>query len=192
MDKEENICIDNAIGKTTMHISTATCEQIIDQANKIWKIVLERMDDKKLTKKSTSQDSQKKELLNELQDSYKDFNISFPIVLRWMVEAKKYKAKVFKQYLLKYAKAEFKTSEDFVKMQAEYLVCIFENDNPHVSQKNINKFRDTTVNAMLEEDREFKKIYARIEKELEVEKQLSDQERRIRLVKLIKEGYINS
>ena len=152
-------------GVTTPH---STLEDIINIGNMIWNEVKDIKEPKKL---------------EIIQTKYGDFNNSFPLVLRWMVEMKKYNENVFKKYLMKHSTAKLDTRESFLRLQAEYLVLMFRSENKRCEHKKINDYREFVVKMLLDEDKEFMEIQKEVEEEMEKTKKENDIERRKQLYK---------
>ena len=148
--------------KASIDVPKKSLEEIVDIANDIWKEIKSSPEFKN--------DKQLDDLLKVLQDKYADFNNGFPIILRWMVQMRKYDRDAFKKYLMKHSTAELKTREDFLILQAEYLVFMFRNENKHIAENKIKEYRDYIIKMLLDEDKEFVKITKEVEKQFELDK----------------------
>jgi len=120
-------------------------------------------------------------LLETLQEEYKDFNTSFPLVLRWMVQMRKFNAKAFEKYLLKHAAAKLDTRVAFLELQAEYLVLMYREENRHPDEAFVRRYRASLVEQLVEEDKTFLKLQAQVEEDLEARAAEVDLDRRKRL-----------
>ena len=164
--------------KASVSTQRATPAEIVAIANQIWKRVLEanlREDD------TAGSDS----LLGELQGEFKDFNASFPLVLRWMVQMRKYRAKAFEKYLLKHASAKLDTREAFLELQAEYLVLLYREEHPHPDENFVRRYRESVVQHLLDEDKTFMALQKQVEEDMEKIEAAVDQDRRQRLYEFI-------
>lgn len=149
-------------------------DKIIDLGKKIW------IDVKKETK-NIKTDKEKDELYNILFNKYKDFASSFNIVFKWMVMMNIFNERAFKKYLYKYSSTNISSKKEFIIIQAEYLVFLYE-DSKHYDNKMVNRYRDYLIKQLLEEEEEFEKI----QKELESELNNLDNEKRKDLYEHIK------
>jgi hypothetical protein len=152
----------------------ATPAEIIKIAREIWKRVTE-------SKVAKEDDAANDRLLEVLQTDYKDFNISFPIVLRWMVQMRKFSAKAFEKYLLKHATAKLDTREEFLELQAEYLVLLHREENRHSDENVIRRYRASLVKQLLEEDKVFIEMQKQVETDFARQDTDNDRDRRKRL-----------
>ena len=80
-------------------------------------------------------------LLEALQAEFADFNKSFPLVLRWMVQMRKFRPKAFKKYLLKHASAKLDSRQAFLELQAEYLVLLYREEHSHPDERHVQQYR---------------------------------------------------
>jgi len=154
---------------------SATPDELVEIANKIWKQI-------KASKVDQSNFSDCDELLKKIQIEYHDFTISFPIVVRWAVQARQYSSVAFKKYLQQFAVKQIKTREEFLKNQAEYLILIFKEKANHPTKKDIDRYRDHIVAELLKEDEEFKQINKEVEEKMAADAVVADKDRRRILV----------
>jgi hypothetical protein len=166
----------NASAARTFSAKNATPDDIIKIANTIWSKVVSsgiKSDD----------DAGNDKLFESLHEEYKDFGTSFPLVLRWMVQARQYKPKALKLYLLKHASTELNSREDFLNLQAEYLVMLFREQQVHPTEAAINLYRTQVREFLLKEDKEFVEIQKQVEADLEAAEKKANLERRLELYK---------
>lgn len=124
-------------------------------------------------------------LLESLQTEFSDFSKSFPIVLRWMVQMKKFSAKAFEKYLLKHASATLNSREAFLELQADYLVLLYREEHKRPDENLVRRYRSSLIEQLLEEDKTFQKIQKQIEEELASQENVVDQDRRTRLCEFL-------
>jgi len=155
-----------------MEVSTkqkhVTPDEIVEIAKNIWKEITEsNIKDNDFAANET--------LLQSLHAKHKDFAMSFPIILRWMVHMRKFSTKALKMYLLKHESAKLDSAEAFLRLQAEYLVIIFRLDNAsaHIQESVVHKYREYVVKQLLDEEKEFNEVQAEVEKQMELDKQAS-------------------
>lgn len=153
----------------------AQIEEIAKTAKSIWKKIIEYY------LKGNNSD----ELLNNLQNEYNEFFLSFPLVLRWMVEMKQFKMQVFKAYLDKFINAEINSKTEFLKLQGDYLVMLFIDLNPAASKIKIAQYEEDITNYLLLEDETFKDIEEEAKEELKQETEKMTKEKKELLYNLI-------
>jgi len=158
----------------------ATPEELVRMAGKIWKEV-------KAERISLNDHRRLDEQLARLQKEYRDFATSFPVVLRWQVQMRKYNSVAFKRYLVKHASVELKTKEDFLRLQAEYLVHMFREENPHSGNHLVRRYRDNIVKQLLDEDKQFEQVQKQVDLEVAEMDKANDTERRTQLYNLLRQ-----
>lgn len=124
-------------------------------------------------------------LLETLQTKYKDFSTSFPLVLRWMVQMRKFHPEALKLYLMKHASTKLDSRESFLTLQAEYLVLLYRKTHRHADERFIKQYRKSVVEQLLEEDKAFADIQKEVEAEIAQKSTNNDQERRQLLYKML-------
>jgi hypothetical protein len=82
-----------------------------------------------------------------------------------MIQLKKYSTKAFKRFLIKYSNTDITSRKDFLTLQAEYLVYLFE-ENKHHDKKVINNYREFIIKQLLEEDEKMNNIIQEAEEEI--------------------------
>ena len=152
----------------------ATPEELVAMAKKIWG---------KVGKSGVAKEDDKGNdaLLEQLQAEFKDFNTSFPLVLRWMVQMRQFNAEALKKYLLMHASAKLDTREGFLKLQAEYLVLLYRETHRHPDEGFVRRYRESLVRQLLEEDKSFLKMQKQVEDDLAKQAVDYDIDRRQRL-----------
>lgn len=148
-------------------------DDLITLGNKIWKEVKNNPDIKN--------DKKAEEIYYTVYNKYRDFGSSFPLILRWMVQMHRYSEKAFRKFLMKYSTASLSSKKDFLILQADYIVYLYE-ENKHYDKKNVNAYRDFIIKQLLEEEEEIKHI----QQELTTELAVIDDEKRQRLYDYIK------
>ena len=134
-------------------------------ASTVWKTVKEAavsVDDKK----------QCELLLVDLYKQYHDFCHQYPIVVRWMVFQREFSKYSFKQFATKAAKKTLKKKEDFLEMQADYIVELYSSKHKRCPPNDLLEVRKNVLKQFLEEDEKFteaqeesKKIVSEMDKE---------------------------
>ena len=134
-----------------------------------------------LSKVDPHDDAGNDALLARLQKEFKEFSISFPLVLRWMVQLRKFKSRVFKTYLLKHAASALTTREAYLELQAEYLVLMYRAETNHPTEKAVQQYRKMVIDSLMKEDKDFMALNDQVEKEMADQMVSNDQDRRQRL-----------
>jgi hypothetical protein len=161
----------------------ATPDELVEIANGIWRQV-----GKSGVEAGDSAGNDK--LLEKLQAEHRDFSLSFPIILRWMVQMRLYKPRTFKLYLIKHATADFSSREKFLEMQAEYLVLLFKSNNRNVTADDVRRYREECVKKLLEEDKKFMEVQEEVAAQRKAEAAAADQDVRRRLVEFLAKGRV--
>lgn len=108
---------------------------------------------------------------------YRDFGTSFPLVLKWMVHMNKYSERAFKKFLIKYNATNISSKKDFLILQADYIVYLYEEDK-HYDKKNVNNYREFIIKQLLEEEEELKQIEDEFKSKIEKIESNNDNEKR--------------
>jgi len=163
-----------------IHLSKEDKDKKIDElttiAKKIWKRVIEIN-----LKKEYPQEM----LLNVMQSEYNEFFLSFPLVLRWMVEMNQFKVSSFKRYLEIFLDAEIKTKEEFLKIQGKYLVILYKELNPTLSEEKILFYEEEINNLLTLEDEAFKEMEKEALEEIKEESKKASDEKKEKLYNMI-------
>lgn len=155
--------------------TSATPAEITAIARQIWKKIT-------VSKIKTNDDNGNDKLLKEFQNEFKDFSTSFPLVLRWMVQMRKFNSKAFERYLLKHASAKLDTREAFLELQAEYLVLLYREEHLHNNdEKFIKTYRASIIKQLLDEDKIFIDLQKQVESEIALNTAAIDSERKQQL-----------
>ena len=105
-------------------------DEIVQLANKIWNEVRHNPDIKN--------EKKAEEIYYTIYNKYHDFGSSFPLILRWMVQMHRYSDHAFKKFLRKYSTAEISSKKEFLILQADYLVYLYE-ENKHYDKKHVKR-----------------------------------------------------
>ena len=178
MSEAVNYCFGEAPVEASVSSQRATPAELVAMANNIWRKVTKSGIDEKDTKGTDR-------LLEELQAEFKDFNTSFPLVLRWMVQLRQYKPKAFEKYLLKHSSAKLDTRKGFLELQAEYPVLLYRETHKHPDENFVRRYREHLVQQLLDEDKVFMEMQKKVEKDLEQEAAEMDRDRRQKLYEYV-------
>jgi hypothetical protein len=150
--------------------------ELITLAKKIWKRIIEIN-----LKKEYPQEM----LLNVMQVEYNDFFLSFPLVLRWMVEVNQFKITAFKRYLEIFLDSEIQTKEDFLKLQGKYLVILYKELNPSFSEEKILRYEEEINSLLVLEDETFKQMEKEALEEIKEESKKASDEKKEQLYNML-------
>jgi hypothetical protein len=145
-----------AFGETPVKASLssaqrATPAELVALARRIWQRVT-------AANIASEDNAGNDKLLESLQAEFSDFSTSFPIVLRWMVQMKKFNARAFEKYLLKHAAAKLDSREAFLELQADYLVLLYREEHKRPDENLVRRYRSSIIEQLLEEDKAFQKM----------------------------------
>lgn len=169
--------------KTSVHTPKASIDDLITIADNIFKQIKEAKVDPNNSDESDA-------LLERLQTEHANFTNSFPVVLRWMVQTRKYSNKAFKKYLMKHSTTKLDSKESFLRLQAEFIVLMFKEEHPRCPTKTVVQYRENIVNNLLEENKQFDEISKRVEEELKMAKDNANDARRQLIYKYLMENKI--
>jgi len=156
---------------TTSSAGHATPAELVKIADGLWRRVRE-------SKVAAADAAANEALLADLQAEFHDFNLSFPLVVRWMVQLRKYSPRAFEKYLLKHASAKLDSRRAFLELQAEYLVLLRREEIRHPDERLMKAYRDGVVKSLVEEDEAFMAAQKECERELAARGAANDMERR--------------
>jgi len=154
-------------------------EIITDVAKSIWKKIIEYNLKTKITPDNELL------LLDELRHEYNDFFLSFPLILRWMVQIRQFKVNIFKAYVKKFINTEMESKLDFLKLQGEYIVMLYREFNPNCSAKDIKAYEDNIMQLLIAEDESFKQIEEEAKEELKKEEDNMAKERKEQIYNML-------
>lgn len=169
MDDAEYIYTETEVSSDVNHAQSLPIDDLVKLGGDIWNDIKKLPEDKS------------EEVYHAMYNKYRDFGSSFPLILRWMVQIRKYSSKAFRKFLIKYSSAKITTRKDFLILQAEYIVYLYE-ENKHHDKNSVNLYREFIIKQLLEEDEKMCNIIDETDKEIN---RLSD-EKRNRLYNYIK------
>jgi len=163
----------------------AKIEEFSSIATIIWKKIIEV---------NLKKDIPQTMLLSKLQSEYNEFFLSFPLVLRWMVEMHQFKIKAFKQYLKIFIESEIKSKKDFLILQGKYLVILYKELNPSLSDEKIEEYEEEINSLLMLEDKSFKEMEEAAIEEINKETKKITKEKKEELYNMIlrKKSQLNN
>jgi len=156
----------------------ATLEELVDMGKKAWKQVRDSGID-------PQNSEQTDKLLETIQADFADFSTSFPLVIRWMVQARSFSATALEKYLRKHASAKLDTKMQFLELQAEYLVLLYREAHVHVDESHVRKYRTALVQQLVDEDKAFTEMQKQADALLKEQELEVDQNRRQKLYEFL-------
>lgn len=156
----------------------ASLDEIITIVKKIWKKALK-------SNLETLTEIQSDKLLEDLQNEFKDFSQTFPLVLRWMIQMKQFNLTIFKTYLTKFSLAKVGSREEYLDLQAEYLVMMFRHNSHHPDEKKVQEYRRQLIESLIQEDKAFKEIQKEVEEQMKAEEKEINEEKKKKLYKIL-------
>lgn len=174
-DNANYVFTETEVKPTVNYAKSLPLDDLLELGNKIWSEVRHNPDIK--------DEKKAEEIYYTIYNKYRDFGSSFPLILRWMVQMKKYSPKAFKKFLRKYSTANITSKKEFLILQADYIVYLFE-EGKHYDKKHVNAYREFIIKQLLDEEEQMKKIDEEMKKELAI----LDDEKRKRLYEFIKYG----
>lgn len=137
----------------------ATPDELVAMGRKLWQRVQE-------SGVAPSDEAGTDKMLAEIQKEFKDFTISFPLVVRWAVQLRKFNPAALHKYLRLHASADLSSRESFLRLQAEYPTMIFREENRSRHDEGaVQRFRSHLIEQLMEED----KLFIQLQKEAEAE-----------------------
>jgi len=131
---------------------------------------------------SPSDDAGNDALYQRLHKERSDFSASYPLILKWMVKAREFKEKVFRDYLNKFGRETVhKDRRTFLEVQGEYLVLLYKDRNPRFGAREVGEYRKAIRKQLEDEDKEFAKKAEEAQELVKELDALADQERRKRM-----------
>lgn len=168
---ENKVYADVPVSASVTHARQASADDIIAEAEEIHKKVL-------AAKLKDDDAAGQEALLKRIQDEHRDFNVSFPLMLRWTVQTRQYRRTAFARYLTFMKGKEWKDRKDFLRDQGEYLVILYKELHHKYDSRQVAQYRQAIVAQLLKEDEEFEAMKKEAESELERKNKDIDQERR--------------
>ena len=146
-------------GLTAGQAGRATPDELVAMGRKLWQHVQQ-------SGIAASDEAGTDKLLAEIQKEFKDFTISFPLVVRWAVQLRKFNPTALHKYLRLHASADLSTRESFLRLQAEYPAMIFREENRSRHDEGaVQRFRTQLIEQLMVED----KLFIKMQKEAEAE-----------------------
>jgi hypothetical protein len=159
-------------------------ETYISDAKKIWKDYKKRMKEDSAFKSLNDEDR-----LIFYQTNYKEFNMNFPIVIRYMAQLDQFHIKAFEKYVKKMQKHPYRSEEEYCERQADYVKYLYMELSPKYDMKIACEKQKNAAKMLKQEIKAFKEAEEIVKKKLEKNNEVNSDERRKELKKLLAEKY---
>lgn len=131
-----------------------TVDDVVDEANKIWgevkKMPVDNLD---------SVDR----ILSDLRRTHREFSISYPIVLRYMVQMKAYSPKALRTFLERMKYHPVRSHDDYLESCVDYITILYKQTQGHWDRREAENVRKNIRQTLFTEREKMKKDFERIE-----------------------------
>ena len=168
--------------QANVQTSHASPDEIVADGKAIWKrlkAVVARRPGEGEAEADARADARSDALLEEVRRDYASFAASFPLVLRWMISARRFSARALRRFLERHGRDPVDSREAFLRRQAEYLVALFEVEaRDHPAPAEVARYREQVVEGLLKEDKQFAEACKAVEAEEAAQARATAEERR--------------
>ena len=137
-----------------------TQDDIVNEANVMWKYVKLKI---KADYNGWKEDGGAA-LMKEMQTRHREFCTSYPVVNRYMCMMGQYNTKAFKMWIMRIAKHPWKTEDEYIEAQADYIAKLYLANNPRASKTNVANVKANTYKLLMDEHKSFKSLAEETEK----------------------------
>ena len=109
----------------------------------------------------------KEALYAKLSKEHKDFVKALPIPFQRLVYLDEFSPKVLRRFLKCNKQLFWKNEDAWLNSMAGYIVDLFKEKNPHASESNVSRYRQTVYNSLKKDSDDFKEKYEDVKKEVE-------------------------
>lgn len=131
------------------------------------------------------------ELIKKIQDKFKDFSRSFPIMLRHIVQTHKVYPEVITRYVKLCQVQPTHSVADFQKRQADYMAMVYRQEHPRAGQKEIALIRAKYEQNLKKEEEYMKKVMDVISEERKTKRNEFNESKRNELFAIIEKNFNN-
>lgn len=139
-----------------------TAEDIILEAEDIWRKV------KKANVNITDFD-RIDELMADMRAAHREFAQSYPIVLRYICQMREYDSKALRRWLRKIERNPWKTEEEYLDAQADYVSILYRVKHPRMPVSNAHAIRSNIKAMLVSEHKTFKQYADTFHRQVEEE-----------------------
>ena len=126
-----------------------TADDILNEADAMWKKVLALNIDVK------DQDQVDVAMTN-MRREHKEFCTSYPIVMRYMTQFATYARTAFGKYLRRIEQNPWKSEDEYLDSQAEYVVLLYKETHPRWNTTNVQRLHRNIRTMLRDESKTFK------------------------------------
>lgn len=148
---------------------TATPEQILAEAKTMWAKCRDRF----RAGLAFNDVDGANDLMAQLRREHPEFCTSYPVVMRYMAEMQVFHPAALSKYLLKISERPWRSEEEYLESQADYVALLYRETNPRWDQKKVTSVRTAVLDVLKREHSEIKGLTEKIAAEVD------DQERRL-------------
>lgn len=130
-----------------------TIDFVVNEANNIWREVS--------ALPPVTQNN-----MDIIQQSHPEFCKAYPIVVRYMCQMQQYDTKAFRKWLMKIRERPWKTENEYLDAQADYVSMLYRAKNPRAPGREINHVRDNIRTILRDEHTIFKYYAEKSDKEI--------------------------
>jgi hypothetical protein len=155
-------------------------KKYLDDADEICKDVVDHFKNNQSYSDKTEEEKliYLEDLLAKYQNKYKEFSMSFPIVLRYMVQMQQYNRKAFDRYIRRLYEKPYRSEEEYCKRQSEYVMYLYMEVNPRSKKKENEAIKKEVYDMLLKELNAFKEAQKKTKEEQEKNNRINNIERR--------------
>jgi ribosomal protein L44E len=158
-----------------VRVQIDSVQQIIDAAYQI----------RKEASNPKYKDTDENDVIKKIQDIFKDFSRSFPIMLRHIVQTRKVYPEVIKRYVKLCQAQPTHSISEFQQRQADYLAMVYRKEHPRAGQKEIALIRAKYEQNLKKEEEYMKKVMDVISEERKTKRNEFNELKRNELFDLI-------
>lgn len=151
----------------------------IKDADSIWSDFKHRLKDNTFNKLTPD------EQLEFYQKNHHQFTMTFPIVLRYMIQLRQYSKKAFTRFVKKLQMNPYHSELEYCERQADYVKYLFIELSPSHNMKEAQKVWDDTYKMLTKEVEVFKKAEERVKDKMQKNDNINNLEKRNELKKLL-------
>jgi hypothetical protein len=118
------------------------------------------------------------EQLDFYQKNYHQFTMTFPIVLRYMVQLRQFNKKAFIKFIKKMTSNPYKTELEYCERQADYVKYLYMELTPRYNTNEANDIWKQTYDMLSKEVDAFKKAEENVKQKLEKNNNFNSIEKR--------------
>nr|QQV29659.1 hypothetical protein K-LCC10_0404 [Kaumoebavirus] len=122
-----------------------------------------------------------------LKKKYPNFARAYLIVLKYMVDEKKFSPKAFKKFLVKLYANKNKGIEGYVERQADYAMFLYQALNPRYSDVEARRIWQYTYDVMMSQYKDIDKKYAEAKAELQKQKDEAISEKKKNILRFVED-----